>query len=117
MAMSVRWLVRRMRGSNSRRHSSIDSPMKQMRPATPPATMASICFCAGVMKGSYSACGVSMPTECPKNRNRMPRWNRLLPQRSRPARSICDESLFHVYWSRSKRARLPMRNTARQMYG
>ena len=24
----------------------------------------------------------------------MPMWNRLLPQRSVPARSICDESLF-----------------------
>ena len=47
----------------------------------------------------------------------MPTWNRLLPQRSVPVRSICDESLFHVYWSRSNRARLPMKKTARQMYG
>jgi hypothetical protein len=34
-----------------------------------------------------------------------------------PLRSSCELSLFQVYWSRSKRARLPMRNTARQMYG
>ena len=33
----------------------------------------------------------------------MPTWNRLLPQRNWPARSSCDESLFQVYWSRSKR--------------
>jgi hypothetical protein len=45
----------------------------------------------------------------------MPMWNRLLPQRSWPARSSCELSLFQVYWSRSKRARLPMKNTARQM--
>ena len=31
--------------------------------------------------------------------------------------AVCDESLFQVYWSRSNRARLPIRNTARQMYG
>jgi hypothetical protein len=30
-------------------------------------------------------------------------------------RSSCELSLFQVYWSRSKRARLPMKNTARQM--
>ena len=47
----------------------------------------------------------------------MPTWNRLLPQRSKPVRNNCEESLFHVYWSRSKRTRLPSRNTARQMYG
>ena len=47
----------------------------------------------------------------------MPAWNRLLPQRSVPVRSICEESLFHVYWSRSKRARLPIRKTNMQMYG
>ncbi|KFB70804.1 MAG: hypothetical protein AW09_004082 [Candidatus Accumulibacter phosphatis] len=47
----------------------------------------------------------------------MPMWKRLLPQRSVPARSICDESLFQVYWSRSKRARLPIRKTARHRYG
>ena len=69
------------------------------------------------MKGSYIQCGVSWPNRWPKNRNRMPPWNRLLPQRNWPARSICDESLFQVYWSRSKRVRLPMKNTPRQMYG
>ena len=47
----------------------------------------------------------------------MPMWNRLLPQRRVPVRNICDESLFQVYWSRSKRARLPIKNTAMQMYG
>jgi hypothetical protein len=47
----------------------------------------------------------------------MPMWNRLLPTRSWRARSICEESLFHVYWSRSKRARLPMKKNPRQMYG
>ena len=91
--------------------------MKQMPPATPPATTASSCFCGAVTKISYSQCGVSWPNRWPKNRNRMPAWNRLLPQRNCPERSSCEESLFHVYWSRSKRARLPMKNTARQMYG
>jgi hypothetical protein len=33
------------------------------------------------------------------------------------AQQLRAESLFQVYWSRSKRARLPMKNTARQMYG
>ena len=75
------------------------------------------CLSGALMNGSYSQCGVSSPTKCPKNRNKMPMWNRLLPQRSVPVRSSCDESLFQVYWSRSKRARLPTRNTARQMYG
>ena len=42
-------------------------------------------------------------------------WNRLLPQRRLPLRSSCEESLFQVYWSRSKRSQLPMKNTARQM--
>ena len=44
----------------------------------------------------------------------MPKWNRLLPQRSMPARSSCDESLFHLYWFWSKRIRLPIRNTVKQ---
>ena len=47
----------------------------------------------------------------------MPMWNRLLPQRSWPVRSNCDESLFQVYWSRSKRSRLPSRKMVRAMYG
>ena len=115
--MSVRWLVNRMRGSKMRRCSSSVRPMKHSKPATPPATTATSCFCDAVTKISYTACGVSCPNRCPKNRNRMPPWNRLLPQRNCPARSNCDESLFQVYWSRSKRARLPMKNTARQMYG
>ena len=91
--------------------------MKHTAPATPPATMASICFCAGVMNSEYTAVGVSMPTAWPKNRNRMPAWNITLAQPRLPLRSIWLESLFQVYWSRSKRARLPIRKTARQMYG
>jgi len=58
-----------------------------------------------------------MPKKWPKNRNSTPAWNRLLPQRSDPARSSCDESLFHVYWSRSKRIQLPTKNTVRHTYG
>ena len=117
MAMSVRWLVRRMRGSNSRRCSSMVNPMKHSPPAMPPATTAINCFCEAVTKISYSQCGVSCPNRWPKNRNRMPPWNRLLPQRSCALRSSCELSLFQVYWSRSKRARLPIRKTARQRYG
>ena len=41
--------VARMRGSNSRRCSSSDRPMKQMSPATPPAVTAISCFCSTVM--------------------------------------------------------------------
>ena len=114
-AMSLVLLVARMRASVRRRCSSRVTPMKASRPAMPPETMAITCFCPAVMKGSYSACGVSMPTKCPKNRNSTPMWNRLLAQRRLPARSSCEESLFHVYWSRSKRIQLPMKNTARQM--
>ena len=88
--------------------------MKQAPPATPPATTASSCFCEEVMKIVYSPCGVSWPKRWPKNRKRMPPWKRLLPQRSWPWRSNWELSLFQVYWSRSKRARLPMKNTARQ---
>ena len=53
-------------------------------PAMPPETIASICFCGALMNGSYIQCGVSCPNRWPKNRNRMPTWNRLLPQRSVP---------------------------------
>jgi hypothetical protein len=81
----------------------------------PPETIAISCLLPALMKGSYRKCGVSMPTLCPKNRNSTPTWNRLLPQRSWPWRSSCDESLFHVYCSRSKRIRLPSRKTDRQM--
>ncbi|MCY1366855.1 hypothetical protein D9M69_537630 [compost metagenome] len=115
MARSVRWLVRRMRGSAMRRCRSMVSPTKQMRPAMPPDTMASNCFCGAVMSQAYRKCGVSRPTVWPNSRNRIPMWNRVLPHRSWRARSNCEESLFQVYWSRSKRARLPIRNTARQM--
>ena len=38
-----------------------------------------------------------------------------LPQRKTPARSSCDESLFHVYWFWSKRIRLPRMNTVKQI--
>ena len=37
----------------------------------------------------------------------MPAWNRLLAQFMPRLRSSCDESLFQVYWSRSKRIQLP----------
>ena len=68
-----------------------------------------------LMKCSYTTWGVNMPKVCPKNRNSTPMWNRLLPQRRLPVRSSCEESLFQVYWSRSNRAQLPMKNTARQI--
>ena len=89
--------------------------MKASVPAMPPETIAMICLAPAVMKCSYMKCGVSMPTLWPKNRNSTPTWNRLLPQRRLPWRNSCEESLFQVYWSRSKRAQLPMKNTARQM--
>jgi hypothetical protein len=41
-------------------------------------------------------------------------WNRLLPQRRVPARSIWDESLFQLYWLWSNRIRLPITNTMKQ---
>lgn len=106
-----------MRSSPSRRCSRIVTPAKPSRPATPPEIIAISCLLPAPMKGSYRKCGVSMPTLWPKNRNSTPTWNRLLPQRSWPARSSCEESLFQVYWSRSNRIRLPMKKTLRQMYG
>ena len=63
----------------------------------PPLTMASSCLVPALMKMLYTACGVSMPMKWPKNRNSTPTWNRLLPQRNWPMRSICEESLFQVY--------------------
>ena len=113
--MSLVLDVARMRSSPSLRCSSSDTPIKPSRPNSPPDTIAISCLEPALMKASYRKCGVNMPTLWPKNRNSTPTWNRLLPQRSCPARSNCDESLFQVYWSRSKRIRLPSRNTARQM--
>ena len=57
------------------------------------------------------------PNRCPKNTTSTPKWNRFEPQRNSPRRKSCDESLFHVYWSRSKRIRLPTKNTVSAMYG
>ena len=115
MTMSLVFEVARMRGSDRRRCSRIDRPTKPITPAIPPVTMAINCLAPVVIKISYMKCGVSMPTVCPNNRNNTPTWNRLLPQRRLPVRSSWDESLFQVYWSRSKRAQLPIKNTARQM--
>ena len=67
-----------------------------------------------LMKMPYRPCGVNRPNRWPKKRNRIPAWNRLLPQRRLPLRSICDESLFQLYWFWSKRIRLPTRNTVKQ---
>ncbi|MCY1547628.1 hypothetical protein D9M68_836970 [compost metagenome] len=113
--MSLVLELTRMRTSERRRCSRMLTPMKPSKPNRPPEIMAMSCLAPAAMKGSYTKCGVSMPTLWPKNRNRMPTWNRLLPQRSCPARSSCEESLFQVYWSRSKRIRLPSRNTVRAM--
>ena len=80
----------------------------------PPAVTASTCLDAALRNTPYTLCGVYSPTRCPKKRNRMPTWKRLLPQRRSRARSICEESLFQLYWFWSKRIRLPIRNTAKQ---
>ena len=41
----------------------------------------------------------------------------LLPEPQLPAAQQLRESLFQVYWSRSKRIRLPSRNMATGTYG
>ena len=108
--MSIGLLVARMRGSVRRRCNSSEMPARHNRPAMPPLMMASICL-LGVdrPRDSYSQCGVSSPAAWPKNRNRMPMWNKLLPSRNCLPRSSWLESLFQVYCSRSKRIRLPSR--------
>ena len=111
--MSIGLLVARMRGSVKRRCNRIEIPARQINPAMPPLIIASIClFGVDSPKLSYSQCGVSKPAACPKNRNRIPTWNRILPMRNCLLRNIWLESLFQVYCSRSKRIRLPRKNIA-----
>jgi len=105
------------RGLVSRRTVRMVMPTKQTRPNTPPATIASSCFCGAVIRPSYNACGVSRPTKWPPRMARMPRWNRLLPIRMPLSDSIWLEPVRQVYIERSKRTQLPMKNTASAMYG
>ena len=107
-AMSLVLLVLRMRTPKSRRCSSSVSQMQAQHAEGAAGDHRQQLLGARRDEGlvDRSAASACRP-KWPKNRNRMPTWNRLLPQRSR-CRSSCDESLFQVYWSRSKRSRLPM---------
>ncbi|MCY1251905.1 hypothetical protein D9M72_657950 [compost metagenome] len=64
---------------------------------------------------SQTTTGVSRPARWPKNRPRMPTWNRMLPSLNWPRCSNCELSDFQVYCSRSKRTRLPSRKTVSAM--
>jgi len=72
-------------------------PMKQMNPAIPPAIMASKLFLRRSDEGFIHPVRRQQAHRVAEEQKRMPMWNRLLPQRSVPVRSICDESLFQVY--------------------
>ena len=113
--MSLVLELMRMRGSNKRRCKSTVTPINPKTPATPPLTIAIICFDPASRKFSYTKWGVNMPNRWPKNKNKTPTWNKLLPMRSWPALRSCDESLFQVYWSRSKRIKLPTKKTVKAM--
>ena len=63
---------------------------------------------------SNTQIGVSRPTKWPTKITRMPTWNRLEPHISCRRRSSWLEPVRQVYCSRSKRSRLPSRNTVRQ---
>ena len=115
MAMSPNDEVARMRASNRRRCISSVMPTRQKMPAMPPTTIAISCLKPWRdAEASNTQIGVSRPTKWPKKITRMPTWNRFEPHISWRRRSSWLEPVFQVYCSRSKRSRLPSRNTVRQ---
>ncbi|MNJ78088.1 hypothetical protein D3C77_757420 [compost metagenome] len=84
-------------------------------PKKPPETMATSCLSALLMNEWYRASGISRPTKWPHRMKMIPMWNRLLARRMPLGCSIWLEPVFQVYWARSKRAQLPIRQMARAM--
>ncbi len=89
--------------------------MKANTPETPPMPIAMPCLKLCEMPSiSNTQIGVSRPKKWPRKMTRTPTWNRLEPHINCRRRSNWLEPLRQVYCSRSKRSRLPSRNTVRQ---
>ena len=112
--MSPKLDVSRMRASKRRRWASRAMPMKQKIPAMPPTAMARPCL---------KPCADAERVEDPDRRQQADEMSDedhqdadveevRAPAELAPAKE-CEEPVFQVYCSRSKRSRLPSRKTVR----